>query len=59
MGLMMMLKRTVVGALIAGALVVLAVGPAQAAAHGTVHVATCHDDFGGPGGGCPNQTGGL
>jgi hypothetical protein len=54
---MMMLKRTVVGALIAGALVVLAVGPAQAAVSGTAHVATCHDDFGDPGGGCPSQIG--
>jgi hypothetical protein len=55
---MMMLKRTVVGALIAGALVVLVAVPGEAAAaQGTSHVpATCHDTEGGPGGGCPLTT---
>jgi len=52
---MMMLKRTVAGALVAGALVVLVAVPGEtAAAQGTSHVpATCHDVEGGPGGGCP------
>jgi hypothetical protein len=52
---MMMLKRTVVGALIAGALVVFGAVPgAAAAAQGTSQVpTTCHDAEGGPGGGCP------
>jgi hypothetical protein len=55
---MSMLKRTVVGALVAGVLVVLVAGPMEVAAqdvsgHATVPVASCHDTMGGPGGGCP------
>jgi len=52
---MMMLKRTVAGALVAGALVVLVAVPGEAAAaQGTSPVpTTCHDVEGGPGGGCP------
>jgi hypothetical protein len=52
---MMMLKRTVVGALLAGALVVVVAVPGEAAAaQGQSHVPTsCHDTEGGPGGGCP------
>lgn len=54
MGLMTMLRRTVVGALLAGALVVLVAVPGAAAAAGTSNApTTCHDTQGGPGGGCP------
>jgi hypothetical protein len=54
-GLMTMLKKTFVGALMAGALVVLVAVPVEtAAAQGTSQVPTsCHDTDGAPGGGCP------
>ena len=53
----MMLKKTIVGALAAGALVVFVAVPGVTVAQSfsgqsTSHVASCTDDFGGPGGGC-------
>jgi hypothetical protein len=55
---MMMLKKTIVGALAAGALVVFVAVPGVTVAQGLsgqskLHVASCTDGFGGPGGGCP------
>lgn len=71
MGLMSMVKRTIVGVLAAGALVVLVAVPDSAArglsglntsgpnisGQGALHVDSCHDGFGGPGGGCPTADG--
>jgi hypothetical protein len=63
---MNMVKRTIVGVLAAGALVVLVAVPDSAAqgisgqnisGQGTLHVDSCHDAFGGPGGGCPTADG--
>jgi hypothetical protein len=57
---MMMLKKAVAGALVAGALVILVAVPGEtAAAQGTLQVpASCHDAYGGPGGGCPSGVNG-
>jgi hypothetical protein len=60
---MMMLKRTIAGALAAGALVVFVAVPGTAVARSipgqsTLHVASCTDAYGGPGGGCPTAVNG-
>jgi hypothetical protein len=56
-----MLRRSIVGALLVGGLVVV-VAPAATAAQSMsgsspVDVSSCHDVVGGPGGGCPTVDG--